>query len=1058
MESIQEGDEASIEREKQRTESEARDIIHDVQRLYTTPEEKKTRWIWELLQNAKDVTKPEGINITINLTKEKLEFSHDGKPFETKHLLAILYKTSTKSLDGDSGTTTGKYGTGFVTTHVLNKKLTINGVHSNLNGKRRFSMSIDRSAAIMDESFALLAMQDSLSQTFADIQAIGKMDSEDVNGAINSFHYNLTPDTYVYAEKGLNELKRNSAFTLLINESIKKIEVVTPQWSKSFSLYTEKTDFSNINFASTDSNLGLFYQKSEKLIFAVPTKKVDDKHILLPLANQAVLYKEFPLIGTENFNLPVYLQHNDFHPTELRDGIRTKITNKEEPDPIATKNRNALSEFVDYYLKFIEQLLPNIKNAHLLAMSGLPEEVNRFANVEWFVEKIQSPIREYLLSKEIVTTVSGSKAQIKAAKFILLDSENRDDFFDLASIVIPDKLPEKDSIWHWSQIIKQDLGKWPEEIEFEIDELVKLVDKRITLAEDESFEWLKKLYGFLTESALIHLGDNNPIYPTEGGHFKAKDDGLSIHPMIDNEFKIIAKGLGRDLNEEFLNRKVGQVDGIKAFELTEFYNDLNKNLISELKVETASVDEIKAILRVCCLFKSDRVTKRDQWYQTISQLLPKFVIDKKIIVTDYENYYRSADLWSVKYVCYLIEKSETPLAFSEDYFEGHSESFYEWYNQFLKYVFSMYEDSKEVILKKDIIPVQTNEFKPYDDYIYAESDSKFFDDTIKDISKEYTSYGDPRKNIVDTKINNSDIREKGISAITKEIDSLFHQDDIDLEVRPEKKYNNLFLSLCAWIDQHHDLPNECLTKFKERRPYLNIIALGEGFSKQMIEIKNSGKSLDDIKELAKIKLTADEMRLFESAADELGIDQLISKAQEMILAKKQIERWKSIGKAAEIAFREALSSVEPEFEILNPDIGKDFVIIANGKEYAIEIKSVDPFKSNVNMSLLQGKTAVLEKHAYSLSVLSRPENDEPVTALYFKDNARFVMDIGTQIGDSIDNWSQGLQELNLDKEVKVTLDNKIESVYISRNIWKDAIPFLEFIDKLNNFFKDENDR
>lgn len=56
-----------------------------------------------------------------------------------------------------------------------------------------------------------------------------------------------------------------------------------------------------------------------------------------------------------------------------------------------------------------------------------------------------------------------------------------------------------------------------------------------------------------------------------------------------------------------------------------------------------------------------------------------------------------------------------------------------------------------------------------------------------------------------------------------------------------------------------------------------------------------------------------------------------------------------------------LCNVEPEFEILNPDIGKDFVIVAKGKKFAIEIKSVEPLKGNVNMSLLQGKTAVLEK-------------------------------------------------------------------------------------------------
>jgi hypothetical protein len=48
-------DEATLECENQRSESEAKGIIHDIQMLYSLPESQKTRWIWELFQNAKDV-------------------------------------------------------------------------------------------------------------------------------------------------------------------------------------------------------------------------------------------------------------------------------------------------------------------------------------------------------------------------------------------------------------------------------------------------------------------------------------------------------------------------------------------------------------------------------------------------------------------------------------------------------------------------------------------------------------------------------------------------------------------------------------------------------------------------------------------------------------------------------------------------------------------------------------------------------------------------------------------------------------------------------------------
>ncbi|HCR77067.1 MAG TPA: hypothetical protein DIW37_11825, partial [Chryseobacterium sp.] len=81
--------EAQKERELQRSESEARDIIHDIDRLNTFPENKKSRWVWELLQNAKDVATEEGVNITYELRNDEIIFSHNGSAFETKHLLAL---------------------------------------------------------------------------------------------------------------------------------------------------------------------------------------------------------------------------------------------------------------------------------------------------------------------------------------------------------------------------------------------------------------------------------------------------------------------------------------------------------------------------------------------------------------------------------------------------------------------------------------------------------------------------------------------------------------------------------------------------------------------------------------------------------------------------------------------------------------------------------------------------------------------------------------------------------------------------------------------------------
>ena len=1047
---VQEINEASQEREKQRSESEARDIIHDLDRLYTLPEERKTRWVWELLQNAKDVADEGGVDIIFKLTNEQLEFSHNGIPFATKHLLALLYKTSTKSLNGEDGTT-GKYGTGFVTTHILNKKLTISGIHENIFGKRKFELIIDRSSASLDESMALGAMQESLSKTFIEIDNVTKAAPEEIFLNKHSFTYKLSTESYIYAEQGLRELESNISFTLLINPKIKSVTIQTPSTNKRYVSAPKQTSIEGVKFISSSNETGILYYESDKLIFGIPAIEKGDSFKLLPIENQAVLFKEFPLIGTEKFNLPVFLQHKEFHPTELRDGIRTKKISEKEEDPTADKNRKALVEFVQCYIVFAQKLIDaNLESLHLLAKSGLPALIENYSNLSWYQSNIQKIIRDFVLQQNIVKTCSGDFVKIGQAKFPNIELYNNADFYSLVSRLLPTKVPVEESILYWEEVIAQETEHWLEEITIDEEGLLKIMQDNIDINSELSFDWLKDLYRYLDLNKLNSLGEEYPIYLNEANQFCLRDD-LTIHPIIDNEFKFVSKGLGRCLDEEFLNRKLGQVSAIKAFDLSEFYNHLNKDLISELKVESATTEQIKAVFHVCCLFRSDKAYRREKWFAIINQLLPGFAPERKMVSVDYENYWRSAEFWSIKYICHLIETSQKPTNFTTKYFEGHSDSCFMWLNDLLSFIFSLNDDNREVILKRSIIPTQSDEFRPYEDYVFAENDPKYFDDSIKNIYRDYTGKGEPRRFIVDNRINFDGLKSKEVEVLTKEIDKLFNDQNIEIKVKKGGTHNEMFLQLNNWFEQFSNA-NAYLPTFSTKRATLYVLALGEGFSKQIMDIQNSGKSIEDITELAKIQLSPQEMKLFENAAKELGTDKLLAKAKEMLEAKEQIERWKTIGKAAETAFKKALELVEPTFEILNPDIGKDFVIKANGKEYAIEIKSVEALKGNVNMSLLQGNTAVIERDCYALSVLTRPEGEQQVDAEYYIKTSQFVPDIGYQIGDTIDNWYLGLKNLDTQAELKVTLEEKTESLYISRNIWKNGISFDQFMVLLNKYF------
>ena len=86
----------------------------------------RKRWIWELIQNAKDTIAGDplrkDINVRIEIAGDIVRFKHDGNPFTADARFGLLYKYSE---DKENQESTGRFGTGFLTTHCLSKVVTI---------------------------------------------------------------------------------------------------------------------------------------------------------------------------------------------------------------------------------------------------------------------------------------------------------------------------------------------------------------------------------------------------------------------------------------------------------------------------------------------------------------------------------------------------------------------------------------------------------------------------------------------------------------------------------------------------------------------------------------------------------------------------------------------------------------------------------------------------------------------------------------------------------------------------------------------------------------------
>ena len=105
----------------------AKDVNDKLIKVRNRPDIAKRRWFWELLQNAKDAVKPDekvSVKLIIDTLDEQAfaDFRHSGNPFRYEDAKNLIFPYSDKSEEEDSDKS-GRFGTGFLATHILSKKL-----------------------------------------------------------------------------------------------------------------------------------------------------------------------------------------------------------------------------------------------------------------------------------------------------------------------------------------------------------------------------------------------------------------------------------------------------------------------------------------------------------------------------------------------------------------------------------------------------------------------------------------------------------------------------------------------------------------------------------------------------------------------------------------------------------------------------------------------------------------------------------------------------------------------------------------------------------------------
>ena len=337
------------------------------------------RWVWELIQNAKDVPNDYGrVSIEIELVSEnELQFKHNGNPFEEGDVAALILPTSSKSATNKDESITGMFGTGFICTHLLSDVIKINGVLRS-GGYRQFELVLDRSGNSPDD---LKPRIKELKQFFSKPnkhfkEIIGYEENREETHYDTTFVYSLkTNDNYKDAVAGLDDLVNTLPITLVTQaKKIKQVHVIDRVRDKDVtyvcdsSCLDENVFFSEIRV--NDMVKQYLSYITDEVALTTEVIKNENGYTLIKRDNeQPILYRDFPLIGSEKFFFPYTLNGFHFHPTEKRNSIfLNRNTNK------AKENREIIDHAVEASLKFNEWLIAhNATNRYLIAYSPKPK-------------------------------------------------------------------------------------------------------------------------------------------------------------------------------------------------------------------------------------------------------------------------------------------------------------------------------------------------------------------------------------------------------------------------------------------------------------------------------------------------------------------------------------------------------------------------------------------------------------------------------------------------------------------------------------------------------------
>ncbi len=740
-------------RKKAHQKAIATKLFDGIEQLSERPSSKR-RWIWELLQNAKDVAN-EQVRVEIVLTKDYVEFRHNGKPFSIENITHLIEQVSSKERTTEANElpkTTGKFGTGFMTTHLLSRQVEVSSILQYIEDEsfsyKRFNVPLDRSAKNLDEMIQKVDDAFSIFEKIDDDSVYPPLTNYQQNqNCDTSFRYVLDNTGLQVAKAGIEDLQNAIAYALAFIPTIQSV-TVTDDTKESIYCYQtiNRHQIGKISIVTIERNsaespcetqtIACLSNENQTTIAVQVEVLGDHLYSIKEITNEIpILFCDFPLIGSESFPYPVVINSHLFNPTEPRDSILLNPEN-EQKTPL---NKAIIEEATLLYGDLLNQVTSDWQNVHLLgklkSKAKLPENID----TNWYEEKIANQIVAKLSAAPVVETVSGNRICLSQA--LILDYKlKRDDvqeFADLASSLHANRLPKLDHILDWHDILKSDFGKkFADKIRYTLEQFLQDIDTQKTLDQlaislskndSDTLEWIDRVIPF-TRKSQEDLLDQYNIIPNQYNQFKKKKE-LYKDQAIPEALKNVLMILGLDWRTTLAHKQL-------TYQLSQV-RDINK-AVDEINKVIRSISHSslrKAVYSLVSCFPSDAkfaqntklVLKRDTIWNFARNINIDISVPDKIDLEAWiSEIWQEADLWLMQTLVDDIEKLKNVQNLSEQLKVTPKDAI-SWLDRFI--AFLKQEEQSKLYSKKVIFPNQEGIFKEEED-LYI--DNKIPDE-LKDV-------------------------------------------------------------------------------------------------------------------------------------------------------------------------------------------------------------------------------------------------------------------------------------------------------------------------------------